>query len=175
MKDRIAHILKTKNLTATKFADELDVQRSGISHILSGRNNPSLDFVIKIKETYPEFSLDWLLMGKGPVTLSIPDERREKPKDYLLFEQREESNEKLLQNEVSKPVFDDSSVKKQGDIERGNFKTPLEPKIGQAGTQTKIPSEPEFKKGFDSTKNMKIKRIIIFYEDKTFDSYNPAD
>lgn len=175
MKDRIAHILKTKNLTATKFADDLDVQRSGISHILSGRNNPSLDFVIKIKETYPEFSLDWLLMGKGPVTLSPPDERREKPKDYLLFEQMEESSEKLLQNEVSKPVFDDSSGKKQGNIEESIFKTPLEPKIGQTGTQTKIPPEPKVQKGFDGFKHRKINRIIVFYEDNTFDSYNPAD
>ncbi len=175
MKDRIAHILKTKNLTATKFADDLDVQRSGISHILSGRNNPSLDFVVKIKETYPEFSLDWLLMGKGPVTLSPPDERRDKPKDYLLFEQRDESNPELPQNMVAKPEFDDFDGKKQGNNEGSNLNTAIESGKGQAGPQTKIPPEPKAQGGFDVAKHPKISRIIVFYEDKTFDSYNPVE
>ncbi|MBS4058420.1 MAG: helix-turn-helix domain-containing protein [Bacteroidetes bacterium] len=78
MKDRIAKILQIKNLTATRFAEELDIQRSGISHILSGRNNPSLDLIMKIKETYPEFSLDWLIMGKGPMT-DVSGQKASKP------------------------------------------------------------------------------------------------
>ena len=50
MKDRIAHIMRAKNLKASDFAALLGIQPSGISHILSGRNQPSLDFVKKIKE-----------------------------------------------------------------------------------------------------------------------------
>ena len=51
--------------TASSFSDKIGVQRSSISHILSGRNKPSLDFVLKILSTYPEVELYWLLNGKG--------------------------------------------------------------------------------------------------------------
>jgi len=56
MKDRIAHIIRAKNLTAGDFALRLGIQPSNVSHLLSGRNNPSLDFVKKLKETFPEYN-----------------------------------------------------------------------------------------------------------------------
>ena len=65
MIDRIQLILKTKNLSSSQFADEIQVQRSSISHILSGRNKPSLDFIMKILSTYSEVNADWLIFGKG--------------------------------------------------------------------------------------------------------------
>lgn len=67
MKDRITLLIKAKNLTAAQFADEIGVQKSSISHILSGRNNASLDFIQKILITYPEVNMDWLMFGKGPI------------------------------------------------------------------------------------------------------------
>ena len=70
MKDRIAHIIRAKNLTAAEFALRLGIQPSNISHLLSGRNNPSLDFVKKLKETFPEYSLEWIIFGRGPITVS---------------------------------------------------------------------------------------------------------
>jgi transcriptional regulator with XRE-family HTH domain len=72
MKDRIAHIIRAKNLTAAEFAMRLGIQPSNISHLLSGRNNPSLEFVRKLKETFPEYNLDWIVFGKGPMTVSEP-------------------------------------------------------------------------------------------------------
>jgi transcriptional regulator with XRE-family HTH domain len=72
MKDRIAHIIRAKNLTAADFALRLGIQPSNISHLLSGRNNPSLEFVRKLKETFPEYNLDWIVFGKGPMTVSEP-------------------------------------------------------------------------------------------------------
>ena len=72
MKDRIAHIIRAKNLTAAEFAIQLGIQPSNVSHLLSGRNNPSLDFVKKLKETFPEYNLDWIVFGRGPMTVSEP-------------------------------------------------------------------------------------------------------
>lgn len=72
MKDRIAHIIRAKNLTAAEFAIRLGIQPSNISHLLSGRNNPSLEFVKKLKETFPEYNLDWIVFGRGPMTISEP-------------------------------------------------------------------------------------------------------
>jgi transcriptional regulator with XRE-family HTH domain len=65
MKERIFEFLRRENKTSAQFAEEINVQPSGISHILSGRNNPSLDFVIKMLEKYSFLSTDWLLFGKG--------------------------------------------------------------------------------------------------------------
>lgn len=83
MKDRIAHIMRSKNLKATDFAAKLGIQPSGVSHILAGRNKPSLDFVKKIKETFPEYNLDWIIFGKGPMTTSEPfkESFKESPKE----------------------------------------------------------------------------------------------
>ena len=72
MKDRIAHVIRAKGLTAAEFALKLGIQPSNISHVLSGRNNPSLDFVKKLKETFPEYNLDWIVFGTGPMTVSEP-------------------------------------------------------------------------------------------------------
>lgn len=52
-------------MSVSAFADEIGVQRSSMSHLLNGRNKPSLDFVMKLVDTYPEVGLDWLLKGKG--------------------------------------------------------------------------------------------------------------
>lgn len=72
MKDRIEHIMRAKNLKASDFAALLGIQPSGVSHILAGRNKPSLEFVKKIKETFPEYNLDWIIFGTGPMTTSEP-------------------------------------------------------------------------------------------------------
>ncbi len=65
MKERILEFLRRENKTSAQFAEEINVQPSGISHILSGRNNPSLDFILKMLEKYSYLSTDWLLFGKG--------------------------------------------------------------------------------------------------------------
>ena len=62
---RLQEILNYYDISAAAFADAIEVGRSSISHIISGRNKPSLDFVLKIVETYPEVELYWLLNGKG--------------------------------------------------------------------------------------------------------------
>ena len=62
---RLERILKYYNLSASAFADKIGVQRSSISHLLTGRNKPSLELVLKIVKNYPEVNLYWLLNGKG--------------------------------------------------------------------------------------------------------------
>jgi len=65
IKDRILRILMSENLSSSKFAEMVGVQRSSISHILSGRNKPSLDFLQKILSNFPSINGDWLIIGKG--------------------------------------------------------------------------------------------------------------
>lgn len=70
MVDRINLILKAKNLTSRQFAEEIGIQPSGMSHILSGRNRPSLDFVMKVINRYPEIDIKWLTLGEGEMIKS---------------------------------------------------------------------------------------------------------
>ena len=85
---RLEHILQYYGLSASAFADSIGVQRSSISHLLSGRNKPSLEFVLKVIRTYPDVNLYWLLNGKGsfpqkkspsPTISSPADDSRPKP------------------------------------------------------------------------------------------------
>ena len=71
--ERLKKVMSFYGLTATALADSITIQRSSISHLLSGRNKPSLDFVLKILQKYPEVELYWLLNGKG----SFPKEEIE--------------------------------------------------------------------------------------------------
>lgn len=63
--NRLGKILDYYELSASSFAEKVDVGRSSISHILSGRNKPSLDFIMKTLQAFPEINLYWLMNGKG--------------------------------------------------------------------------------------------------------------
>ena len=84
--ERLEELLSYYGLSASSFADRIGVQRSSISHLLSGRNKPSLEFVMRVVKTFPEVNLYWLLNGKGsfpqqqPQTSSAPDPRKDKVK-----------------------------------------------------------------------------------------------
>ncbi len=82
MKDRILQLLEEKAMTLAAFADEIGVERSTMSHIKSGRSNPSLDVALKILERFPEVSTDWLILGKGSMFGQITN-----PYEPTLFDQ----------------------------------------------------------------------------------------
>lgn len=159
MKDRIAQILKTKNITATQFADELNVQRSGISHILSGRNNPSLDFIMKIKETYPEFNLEWLILGKGPATGVLPLKEAKSAFIPDLFAQ-------------DRVPVEDKKIEILDSVQETLSMKPEEIISTEVIQNKKASSLTE--KAFDKNQSKKIIRLITLYDDNTFDSYEPS-
>lgn len=70
MKERILKVMETEGYSQAQFAAEIGIQRAAISHIISGRNNPSLDVLLKILRRFPSVSTDWLLFGNGPMTKS---------------------------------------------------------------------------------------------------------
>lgn len=85
LNERISKIIKYSELSLSEFADKIEVQRSNISHITSGRNKPSLDFLIKIKDRFPELQWDWLINGDGEMLKKIePEIIQEKPKPTSL-------------------------------------------------------------------------------------------
>lgn len=68
IRDRLTQILTHKQMTASSFADFLEIQRSNMSHYLSGRNKPSIDILQKILNKFPDINADWLIMGRGEIS-----------------------------------------------------------------------------------------------------------
>lgn len=62
--DRLKKFIATEKLSKSAFAEKIGIQRSTLAHFFSGRNKPSSDFFLKIKESYPELDLNWLISGK---------------------------------------------------------------------------------------------------------------
>jgi transcriptional regulator with XRE-family HTH domain len=87
--ERLERLFQYYGLNASAFADKIQVQRSSISHLLSGRNKPSLEFVLKVVKNFPEVNLYWLLNGKG----SFPSEDVSKDApDYPMDNQEDHSS-----------------------------------------------------------------------------------
>lgn len=93
---RLEKVINYYGLTAAAFADKVDVQRSSISHLLSGRNKPSLEFVLKVVTQFPDVNLYWLLNGKGTFPYVKKKEITSAPKPI--------TEEKILKHKVKKEV-----------------------------------------------------------------------
>jgi len=65
MNNRLKQFLAAENITQSQFADKIEVVRASVSHVLSGRNNPSYEFLKAMMENYPALNMEWLMFGKG--------------------------------------------------------------------------------------------------------------
>lgn len=105
---RLKKIIDFHNVSASNFADKINVPRSSISHILSGRNKPSLEFILKVIGTFENVDINWLLFGSGnfPKTTPIPDSKNQvlKVSDLAI-----ENNVQLEKETISSPT---SSIEK---------------------------------------------------------------
>jgi transcriptional regulator with XRE-family HTH domain len=90
--DRLKKVMTFHHLTASLFADKIAVQRSSISHILSGRNKPSLDFILKVTTTFVDVDIYWLLYGKGSFPKVAESKQRTPTPSLLNTEQASGSN-----------------------------------------------------------------------------------
>jgi len=143
MKDRIIQFLQEKNLTSTKFADIIGVQRSSISHILSGRNKPSFDFIEKMLIAYPDLDAQWLITGKGEMNINEPS---------LFNHQKERENTNIITQR-------ESNIQKSTNID-------------QEIPDSKQSNVNNNENVNVSSKNEKtIERVMIFYIDGTFKEY----
>lgn len=99
--ERLKIIIDYYQLSSSSFADSLGVQRSSLSHILNGRNKPSLDFIMKVDKTFPEVSLQWLLYNEG----AFPTSKAERtPPPAKTQKSNLESDSKSISTKASKIV-----------------------------------------------------------------------
>ena len=108
---RLQEIMNHHELSASAFAEKIGVQRSGISHILSGRNKPSLDFVMKVVRTFPEVDLYWLLNGKGDYPKTATEKLESTPRpEFTVSGKKEISRIIMVYEDGSFEVLDQKRV-----------------------------------------------------------------
>ena len=221
MNNRLQQFLELENITPARLADTLGVQRSGLSHILSGRNKPGYEFITKLLIKFPHINSDWLLLGKGKPYKNFSDGdessspnlsnrnrqihntgnsglpsslQNHKMYDSILYDSIQDNSIQsnglydtgLLSNGVlyddiqntSSPVFDINSTPSleshtlcNGEnsanttdnqhIESNN--TQFQPSENRVNGQNRA----------DGGKKRKIKRVIIFYSDGSFEELFP--
>lgn len=132
--DRIRLIMQEFNLSSSAFADEIGVQRPAMSHILSGRNRPSLDVVMKILKAFDKINSQWLLTGEGKMKqLNLfGEEAREKPTENT-ENQTIKPKERLESSVANQPVLPTDTAHSQGtqNFEERKFvphENPVDPK-----------------------------------------------
>lgn len=151
MKKRIQEIINQEQLSASDFANKIGVQRSSISHILSGRNNPSLEVVQKILTAFSTLNSEWLLFGRGAMYKNATG------KDLF---SGSTSIYKEEQKKLTKPVL----LQEESNNEKNQ------------APQNKEKSTPEIKESAnkDLVKTNRAERIIIFNADNTFIEYKSS-
>ncbi len=82
---RLEKFIEIKKLSKSAFANKIGIQRSTLAHFFSGRNKPSSDFFLKIKETYPDLDLNWLISGKKKDKLKKSQTKEKKIKSVLIL------------------------------------------------------------------------------------------
>lgn len=98
--NRLQKLLEYYDLSASSFASKIGVQRSSISHVLSGRNKPSLDFVMKLLHTFDDVSIEWLVDGKGTFPKSNTTPTPIKTNNIL----NDNSKIELKENDLAAPL-----------------------------------------------------------------------
>ena len=146
MREKLLNLMKAEQLTASKLAELLGIQPSGISHILGGRNKPSFDLVQKILRRFPQVNPDWLLLDQGEMYRTINSSSEESS-----FENA--SQDSVVINS------DDQSLSYENNT-----------------THTLPNSSPSVANAQESiatalTQHGRVKRVIVLFEDHTFESF----
>ncbi len=169
LNERISKIIEYSELTSSEFADEVEVQRSSISHITSGRNKPSLDFLMKVKERFPELQWDWMINGTGEMILKREEtvENPTPPKPASLPDLFA-----LINDENFGYTESDDRVQKPNSREL-NISEPITENRNSEDSQRLEPQKHDSNVQFVENQQDKIKRIVVFFESGKFESYEP--
>jgi len=148
---RLESLLDYYSLNASSFADKIGVQRSSLSHLLSGRNKPSLDFILKILEVFPDVDLYWIINGKGNFPKNSDENR-----SGIMAEKTISAPTPIPQNHVANNLFSPTEIP----IIKNTIEN-INPVLNENITI--------------STNSNEIVKIVIFYKNGTFKDYKPSE
>ena len=151
MREKLLKLMKYEKLSSSRLAEILEIQPSSISHILSGRNKPSFDFLVKILRRFPTLNPDWLLLDSEQ-----------------MYRQSDESAA-LKDNQVIAPIS--TSTRQAGSSEHRQNNSSNESSVANNNsTKRTTPTELPFTN--NQNVNKTIERVIVLYSDKSFEAFN---
>jgi transcriptional regulator with XRE-family HTH domain len=168
LSDKIELLIKKKQMSSSQFADVLGIPRSSISHILSGRNKPSLDVVQKILTAFPEVSAEDLLFEDRILSVSAtklpatPSAQEILPLTNLFDAPNDTASESIKNNLPESTIVRSNLRRSTKEVNLGSSQTSNDSVSENAPTSTR-------------SLQKKIERVIIFYTDGTFTESKPSD
>jgi DNA-binding XRE family transcriptional regulator len=158
MVNRIFTFIESLQLTPTEFADTIGVSRASISSIKTGRTQPTLSLVEKIKQRFPEIDINWLILGEGDAPIA----------------NRSESETELFSDDEVKTEIEITQTSSNDDTTANEYQA-----VYIAETPRKIEEEPqvvnqETNVPVQSTSERKrsVKKVILLYDDGSFEEFN---
>ncbi len=148
---RLEIILEYYSLNASAFADKIGVQRSSLSHLLSGRNKPSLDFILKILDVFPDVDLYWILNGKG----SFP---KNNENEILQETNQERDNKPVAPSPISSPLISEDLFSKENEMKKEDVENR---------------KNEEIKNVANDSLSGEVEKIVFFYKNGTFKEFKP--
>lgn len=148
IKDRIKIIMERESMASGAFAESIGIQQSTLSHILNGRNNPSLDVIMKIHQRYSDIKLEWLLYGQGNMST-------------------EQVNSNSIGGDYLPSLFDENPVIQAGEpVESKNRK-----ETGLENSQNTPKEIVKQEIRYIEKPSRKITEIRIFFDDNTYETF----
>ena len=144
MKDKLRDLLESEGLKPGQFAEMLGINPAGVSHLLAGRNKPGFELLQKILRRFPRVNPDWLLLDQGA----------------------------MYRTTVSESTSTVTEPEPANSIGSVNETAPIASSGNLFEEQPTTPRMPSQQKGTSSKAN--VARVVIFYEDQTFESFTPS-
>lgn len=160
MNNRLKQFLAAENITQSQFADKIEVVRASVSHVLSGRNNPSYEFIKAIIANYPTLNIEWLMFGKGkmykdtekaPLSAVVTADTSLRPASDI--------HEELLFNDIyaeEEPISNTKEIKSDNPLSPSDATVPLS--LLKTLTETTQ----------STAKQRKVSKIIVLFDDGTY-------
>ncbi len=156
-KERIEKIMLLEEMNSAVFAAEIGIQGSTLSHILNGRNNPSLDVLKKILNRFRTVSSDWLILGVG--SMYRTEKQSQAP---TLFDSIDEN---VSKSNILSPILEDKNVSTSSSIQQ---------KVASnSEIHPPIVSEPVISASIPHIEitQRSVRKIIVYYTDNTFQEF----
>ena len=154
IKDRFKMIMEREKLTAGAFAESIGAAQATISHILSGRNKPSIELVLRVHQRYGDVNLEWLLAGKGPMNNDT----------Y-------EPTPALTEPNQGYPLFAENAINADGTSDGAENRKEIASEIPQNAPKEIVKQEIIYKE----RPPRKITEIRIFFDDNTYETFKPSN
>lgn len=150
MREKLLDLMKNEGLKPSQLAELLEINPAGISHILAGRNKPGFDFLQKILRRFPRINPDWLLLDSDKMYRNDSDDLPKQPAP-------------IFSAAITDGLFGSAGVSPSTTPQAPT--TAAASAISASETATRFPA---------SRTDAAVQRVVIFYDDQTFESYTPT-